>query len=264
MSPFGNLPHARWGHCVAEAAGLAGFVIGAGLLTILLEHPGGLAMQTALKDYPVLRHAVLGLVMGAYITGVILLWGKSSGAHINPAVTWTFYRLGKMRLDTAVLYTVAQFAGAIAGALLLKWLAGDWFSHPKIDYGVTKPMPPHASVHAVTAEAIISFVIMAVTLMVVTSKRWEKKLPLITGVLIALYLTFELPFSGMSLNPARSTAGALAANKWEHLWIYFVAPVGAMLLAAQLFPLWKRHRTKTARAAADWKPLPEYPVMKKE
>lgn len=247
-----------------EAAGLAGFVVGAGLLTIALEHPDGLAAKTFLNDYKMLRHAILGLVMGAYITGVILLWGKKSGAHINPSVTWAFYRLGKIRLSHAVLYTAAQFAGAIAGAQLLKAAMGAWFSHPKIGYGVTKPMPPHTSSRAFIAEAIISFVLMAVTLMAITSKRWEKKVPLITGVIIALYLTFELPFSGMSLNPARSTAGALAANEWEHLWIYFVAPVGAMLLTALLFSLWEKRRKRSEKGAADWKPLPEYPVMEKE
>ena len=247
-----------------EAVGLGGFIIGAGLMTIALEHPDGPAMQTALRDYPLARHAVLGLVMGLYITLTALLWGKKSGAHLNPAVTWTYYALGSIRLSHAVLYTIAQFSGAIAGALLLKAALGSWFSHPAIDYGVTKPMPPYRSVHAFVAEALISFILMAITLMAITSKRWEKKLAAVTGALIALYLTFELPLSGMSLNPARSTAGALAANQWAHLWIYFVAPVGAMLAAGALFPLWRKYRVRTVRGAADWKPLPQFPVAETE
>ena len=239
-----------------EAAGLGGFVVGAGLMVIALEHPDGPAMQTVLQDYPTVRHAILGVVMGLYITLIAILWGKKSGAHINPAVTWTYYALGRIQFTPAVFYTLAQFAGAIAGALLLKATLGTWFSNPAIDYGVTKPMPPYGSVHAFVAEALISFVLMAVTLMAITSERWEKRLAVITGVLIALYLTFELPLSGMSLNPARSTAGALAANKWGHLWIYFVAPTGAVLLAGSLFPFWKRFRAQST----DWKPLPHFPV----
>ena len=243
-----------------EAAGLGGFVAGAGLVVIALEHPDGPAMQTALRDYPIARHAILGIVMGFYITFIAMLWGKKSGAHINPAVTWAYYVLGKIAFWHAVFYTIAQFAGAIAGALLLKATLGSWFGHPAIDYGVTKPIPPHESVHAFVAEAIISFILMAVTLMVITSKQWEKRLAVITGVIIAIYLTFELPLSGMSLNPARSTAGALAANQWAHLWIYFVAPVGAMLAAGALFPFWKKYRLKSASGAADWKPIPQFPV----
>jgi aquaporin Z len=76
---------------------------------------------------------------------------------------------------------------------------------------------------------------MFVVLIIISSKRLEKYAAVVTGVLIALYLIFELPFSGMSLNPARSFAAALAANKWEHLWIYFVAPPLAMLVAAEIY-----------------------------
>jgi aquaporin Z len=249
-----------WPELAMEAAGLGGFVVGAGLAAIVLEHPNGLVMQTALQGYPVVRHGLLGILMGGYIALIAMLWGNRSGAHINPAVTWSYYALGNIRFKDAVLYTVAQFVGAVSGALLLKAILNPWFGHPLLDYGVTKPMPPYTSVHAFIAEALISFVLMAVTLVVSTSKKWAQKLPLITGVLIALYLTFELPLSGMSLNPARSTAGALAANKWNHLWIYFVAPVGAMLAACALFPKWKAHRTKRPHQAADWKPLPQFPI----
>jgi aquaporin Z len=58
----------------------------------------------------------------------------------------------------------------------------------------------------------------------------------------------------MSLNPARSFAAALAANKWEHLWIYFVAPPVAMLLAAEIYA-----RIKTVFPNIFDKELPDYP-----
>jgi aquaporin Z len=82
----------------------------------------------------------------------------------------------------------------------------------------------------------------------------EKLAAPVSGVLIARYLIFELPFSGMSLNPARSFGAALAANKWEHLWIYFVAPPLAMLLAAEIYL-----RTKTFFSNILDKELPDYP-----
>ncbi|HXG85278.1 MAG TPA: aquaporin, partial [Pyrinomonadaceae bacterium] len=151
-------------------------------------------------------------------------------------------------------YTLAQFVGAIAAAQLLKALLGEWFAHPLVGYGVTKPMPPHDSMSAFVAEFIISFVLMFVVLIVISSKSLEKFAAIITGALIALYLIFELPFSGMSLNPARSFAAALAANKWEHLWIYFVAPPVAMLLAVEIYV-----RTKPAFSSIVDKELPDYP-----
>ena len=59
------------------------------------------------------------------------------------------------------------------------------------------------------------------------------------GVLIAAFITFEGPISGMSLNPARTFASAFFANTWTGLWIYIAAPVLGMLTAAEVH---LRHR----------------------
>ena len=239
-----------------EAAGLAGFVLGAGCLAVFLEHPDFPAMQSSFggEENAIWRRVPLGLIMGAYIALVVYLFGEKSGAHINPATTWAFFRLGKISFTDSVFYTAAQFAGAIAAAQLLKLALGEWFAHPKVGYGVTKPMLPHDSMSAFVAEFIISFVLTFAVLIVISYKRLEKYAPPVSGVLIGLYLIFELPFSGMSLNPARSFAAALAAHKWEHLWIYFVAPPVAMLLAAEIYA-----RIKTAFPNIFDKELPDYP-----
>jgi len=246
----------NWREYLMEAAGLAGFVLSAGLLTVFLEHPDFPSMRSSFggEENAIWRRVPLGIIMGGYIAAVIYLFGKKSGAHINPATTWAFFRLGKINLTDTIFYTVAQFAGAVAAALFLKFWVGEWFAHPLIDFGVTKPKPPHGSMSALIAEFIISFVLMFVVLIVISSKRLEKYIAPVSGVLITLYLIFELPFSGMSLNPARSFAAALAANKWEHLWIYFVAPPVAMLLAAEIYA-----RIKTVFPNIFDKELPNYP-----
>jgi len=246
----------HWQAYLMEAAGLSGFVLGAGCLTVFLEHPDFPAMKSAFggEENAIWRRVPLGLIMGAYIAATIYLFGEKSGAHINPATTWAFFRLDKINFTNAVFYTLAQFAGAIAAALVLKLALGSWFAHPLIDFGVTKPKPPHGSMSALMAEFIISFVLMFVVLIFISSKRLEKYAAPVSGVLIALYLIVELPFSGMSLNPARSFAAALAANKWEHLWIYFVAPPVAMLLAAEIYK-----RTKKIFSGIVDKELPNYP-----
>ena len=239
-----------------ESAGLGGFVLGAGMLTVFLEHPDFPAMQSAFggETNALWRRVPLGIVMGVYIAAVVYLFSEKSGAHINPATTWAFFRLGKINFADSIFYTLAQFTGAIAAALALKITLGAWFAHPLVDFGVTKPKPPHSSMSAFIAEFIISFVLMFVVLIIISSKRWEKYAAVVTGVLIALYLIVELPFSGMSLNPARSFAAALAANKWEHLWIYFVAPPIAMLLAGEILK-----RIKSLFPGILNKELPSYP-----
>ena len=260
----------HWRTYLMELAGLAGFVLTAGLLSIFLEHPDLPVMQSWLKDHPLLRRIPLGIIMGIYSMTIILLFGKKSGAHINPAATWTFYRLGKISFVDAAFFTVAQFAGAIMAAQFLKYATGNLFSDSAIDFGVTKPKPPYGSMAAFVAEFIISFILMLLILMASSSKRFEKKLAYLSGILIAIYLIVEIPFSGMSLNPARSFAGALAANEWGHLWIYFVAPVLAMLAAGEVFLKWKKkavnrlHQktrfTQSIAVETDDKEIPHYPV----
>jgi aquaporin Z len=73
----------------------------------------------------------------------------------------------------------------------------------------------------------------------------EKLAPAIIAVLIAVYIAFESPLSGMSLNPARSFGSALTAGQYKGLWLYFVAPVLAMLLATEVY---------RARVASGWSP----------
>ncbi len=252
-----------------EAAGLGGFVIGAGLLTILLDHPELPVMKSEWGQNELLRRLPLGLVMGAYVSGIVLLWGKKSGAHINPSVTWAFYRLRKISFTDAWLYTAAQFFGAIGAALLLKLAFGEWFGHPAINYGNTEPKPPHGSSDAFVAEFIISFIFMLVVLLAISTIRFEKFVAHISGVLIALYLIIELPFSGMSLNPARSTAAALAAGKWYYLWIYFVAPTLATLAATEVFLIWKKTNFSSSNRSdlaltKGYQEIPDYPIIEKE
>jgi len=57
--------------------------------------------------------------------------------------------------------------------------------------------------------------------------RWT---PYFAGTLLAIYITFEAPFSGMSMNPARSVASAMYANDWSGMWYYLIGPPLGMLL----------------------------------
>lgn len=216
-----------------EAALLGIFMTFASLFALLFEYPGSPVYQAIGSEF--LRHALLGLGMGCVIAGIVYSpWGKQSGAHINPAVTLGFWRLGKIKPWDAAFYILAQFAGALCAVLLLKILIGPPYAHPKILYVVTKPGPMGAGI-AFAAEAIISFLLMFVVLAAINSKKLEKLAGLFSGLLIALYLSVEVSLSGMSLNPARSFASAAVALHWEALWVYFTAPILAMLIAAEAY-----------------------------
>lgn len=226
----------HWPYYLAEAAGIASFVVCAGSLTILLEHPASPVRQ-ALQTNDLARHMLLGAGMVLVIVCIVYSpWGKRSGAHINPAVTLAFWHLGKVRTPDAVWYVLGQVAGAIGAGQLMKVVFGELYAHPTVNYTVTQPVGlPRGEALAFGAEFIISFILMGVLLFALHSKRLKNLAGWLIGALLAVYIVVETPYSGMSLNPARTLGTALAAGSYRGLWVYWVAPPLAMWLATVLF-----------------------------
>ncbi|MCI0369895.1 MAG: aquaporin [candidate division NC10 bacterium] len=223
----------HWPEYLMEAAGLGGFMISACLFTVLLEYPTSPVRQ-AIAD-PLLRRLLIGVAMGLTAVGIIYSpWGQRSGAHLNPAVTLTFFRLGKVRGWDALFYVAAQFVGGAAGVLLVALALGRALAHPSVNYATTVPGVAGPGV-AFAAEAVISFGLMLVVLTVSNTDRAARLTGLFAGLLVATYISVEAPLSGMSMNPARTVGSALPAQLWTALWIYFIAPPLGMLLAAQLY-----------------------------
>ncbi len=220
----------HWPEYLMEAAGLGLFMVSACVFGALLEHPASTARQ-ALSD-PLVRRVLMGLAMGLTAVGIIYSpWGKQSGAHINPSVTLTFFRLGKVQAWDAAFYATAQCAGGLLGVLLSAALLGRALAHSTVNYVVTLPGPGGAGA-AFAAEAGISFLLMLVIL-VVSNSPHERATGLCAGFLVATYITLEAPLSGMSMNPARTFASALPAMSWTAFWVYVTAPPLGMLLAAE-------------------------------
>jgi aquaporin Z len=216
-----------------EAAGLGLFMISACLFTILLEHPGS-PVRMAIND-PLFRRFLIGVAMGVTAIGIIYSpWGKQSGAHINPSVTLTFLRLGKVKSWDAIFYIIAQFIGALLGVISVVGLVRHLITHPSVNYVDTLPGPGGAMV-AFVAELTISFILMTVILIVSNRRRIARYTGIFAGVLVATYITFEAPLSGMSMNPARTFGSAIPAHHLMHLWVYFTAPVLGMLIAAEVY-----------------------------
>jgi aquaporin Z len=225
----------HWPEYLMEAAGLGLFMVSAGLFGTLLFHPGSPVAQ-ALPD-PLLQRALMGLIMGLTAIAIIYSpWGQQSGAHINPAVTLTFWRLGKVETWDAVFYVIAQFIGGALGVLLVLALLGAAFADPPVQYVATVPGPSGIPT-ALLAEVAISCGLMLMILFTTNTPRLMRLTGVFAGCLVALYITLEAPFSGMSMNPARSVASALPGNLWQAWWIYFVGPAAGMLLAVEVYRL---------------------------
>lgn len=216
-----------------EAAGLGLFMISAAVVTSFLEYPG--SPLHALVPDPITRRVLIGIAMGLTAIGLIYSpWGKQSGAHLNPAVTFTFYRLGKIEGIDAAGYVVAQSAGGLIGVLAVEAVLGMALEHPAVNYVVTVPGEAGIAT-AFLAEAAISFSLMLTVLSLSNHRTFAPLTGVAAGALVAAYIGIEAPVSGMSMNPARTLASALPAQVWTAFWLYLTAPVGGMLLAAECY-----------------------------
>ena len=183
---------------------------------------------------PALRRLITGLLFAGGATAVVYSpLGQRSGAHINPAVTLAFWRIGKVPTKDAAWYVVAQFLGAFAGTAL----AGLAFHRltTGVQYAATVPGDGYSWLTALAAEVAITFLLVFTIFVCVNKPRVAARTGLIAGALVALLVMVEAPISGTSLNPARSLAPAVLAPLYTSLWIYFVGPAAGALIAVAAY-----------------------------
>jgi len=228
---------AHWPEYLMEAGLLGAFMVSACVFGALYEFPQSPVHQAIGSG--LLRRLLMGMSMGLTAIAIIYSpWGKRSGAHINPSVTVTFFRLGKIKAWDALFYLAAQFSGAILGVYLVAQFLGRQVSDPAVRYVVTTPGMQGAGV-ALLAEFVIAVGMMSIVLHFSNHHRLSGYTGVFAGLLVATYITLEAPFSGMSMNPARTMGSAVPAMIWDGLWIYLTAPPLGMLFAAEVY-LWRK------------------------
>src|SRR5918911_1369030 len=185
----------HWPEYLSEAAGLGAFMVSACGFAALLFHPASPAVRGVESEG--VRRVLMGAAMG--LTNVLLVyspWGMRSGAHNNPAVTLTFYRLGKVKAADALFYILAQFAGGVAGVVAASFLFGELLADAKVRYVVTVPGSLGVAA-AFAAEVFISFLLMSVVLRASNHARLARWTGLLAGALVALLIRGEGPPSGV-------------------------------------------------------------------
>lgn len=167
----------------------------------------------------------VSLTFGFVVMAMIYSLGDVSGAHFNPAVSFGFWRAGRLSFKEMNMYALSQLMGAILAATLLRFL----FPQNQT-LGATFPAAGFL-VQSFVLEVVMTCFLMFVILSVSTGAK-EKGLMagLAIGVTVALEAMFGGPISGASMNPARSLGPALLSGHLEYLWIYLTAPfVGSFL-----------------------------------
>ena len=236
-------PH--WPEYAIEAMCLALFMISAAGMATLLQHPS--SPLAGWSDTPVLQRVPMGVAMG--LTSAALIYsplGARSGAHMNPAVTLTFLRLQKIAPVDAAGYVIAQFVGGPVGIAIASGVFAGLPAHPAVNYVATVPGSAGPAV-AFAAEITISFVLMLVVLRMSNTARFARFTGLGASLMVATYIIVEAPFSGMSMNPARTLGSNVFASMLSTLWIYFIAPTAGMLLAGEWYA--RRHGHSRIRCA---------------
>ncbi len=182
----------------------------------------------------IVRRVLMGIAMG--ITAIFIIrspMGKRSGAHFNPAITLTYFRLGKIDAWNAIFYVVFQFLGGVFGVAVSALVLRSSLADPSVDYAVTAP-GRYGTAAAFFAELFMATALMGVVLWLSNRPSLANLTSYFVGILIALDILFFAPVSGFSINPARTTGSAVFADVWTAEWLYFVAPLLGMMISAEI------------------------------
>jgi aquaporin Z len=225
----------NWTVYLIEAWGLGLLMMAVVGFVILIEHPSLPIRYTVTSEF--VRRMLIGIIVGLTTIGIIYSgWGKRSGAHINPAVTLAQYQLDRINGYDAVWYMIFQFVGSIVGVALMQILLPSYIADPSVNYAVTTPIATDNGIFvSFFCEITMSFMMLTIILYVTNHKTWANYTGYFIGFTAALFITFAAPFSGMSINPARTVGSAFWANVWSGMWLYFVAPISGMQIAAWVY-----------------------------
>lgn len=176
----------------------------------------------------VIGHAGIALTFGLVVMTMIYTFGDVSGAHLNPAVTLAFAAARRFAWQDVPGFIGAQIGGACLASGVLRLL---FPAHAKL--GAT--LPAGSAMQSLVLEIILTAILMLVILRVSTGAK-EKGITagIAVGGVIAFEAMFAGPICGASMNPARSLAPALVSGRFEHLWVYLLAPTLGALLAVPL------------------------------
>jgi aquaporin NIP len=182
----------------------------------------------------------VAITLGTTVMVLIYAFGRVSGAHFNPAVTFGMVLAGRMKPAEGAGYWAAQCVGGVLGALLLKAI------FPAAT-GLGETMPAGSEMQSLIMEIVLTFFLVLVVLRVADG---PKEIGLLAGIAVGSILAADVLMggntSGASMNPARSLGPALVLMKFEHFWIYIVGPLAGAGVAVVLDKVMDGNKPQTA------------------
>uniref|UniRef100_A0A3B1IFB1 Aquaporin-4 n=1 Tax=Astyanax mexicanus TaxID=7994 RepID=A0A3B1IFB1_ASTMX len=204
------------------------------LIFVLLSLGSTINWASGTENPPPADLVLISLCFGLSIATMVQCFGHISGGHINPAVTAAMVVTRKMSLAKALFYILAQCLGAIVGAGLLFLVTP---SAVRGGMGVTTVNPRISVGHALVVELLITFELIFTVFSTCDHKRSDLKgsASLAIGIAVLIGHLFAIPYTGASMNPARSFGPAVVTWSWESHWVYWVGPILGGVLAAALY-----------------------------
>ncbi|MDA8203349.1 MAG: aquaporin [Chloroflexi bacterium] len=224
----GGVHLAEW---AAEFLGTAILVLG-GLSAVVLDFGAGSPVARAVPGASprLLLTGALFAGTGALVT--ISPIGRRSGAHLNPAVTLGFWLTGHVHTVDLVGYVVGQVLGALAGAAALVAVWGARAA--PVHDGLTQPAPGVSAPVAAALEAVMTGAMILAILLMVSSPRTMRWTPLVVWAVVTVEVWQGAPFTGTSLNPARSFGPAVMTGDFHAYWVYVVGPLAGAVAAVTI------------------------------
>lgn len=219
---------------LAELVGTALLVIfGAGAVVAALEVGGGRL------DYAGL--GIIALSFALVIAAVVYMFGPTSGAHINPAVTFALAVVRRFPWVEVIPYVVAQLTGALIGAILINVIFGSQASDLNVSGG-TIVGEGFTKAQATVAEGLGTFLLLGTIMALAVDRRAPVGFAgLVIGLAVACEIMVIGPISGGSVNPARTFGPYLATSifggstPWSELWLYWIGPLAGGVLAVLIY-----------------------------
>lgn len=205
------------------------------MLLFVLLGLGSTVSWGSVKENPHPPDLVLiSLCFGLTIATMVQCFGHISGAHINPAVTAAMVVTRKLSLAKAVFYLLAQCVGAIVGAAILYGITP---ASVRGGMGVTEVNKSLSVGTALVVELFITFQLIFTIFATCDHKRNDLNgsSSLAIGLSVCVGHLFAIPYTGASMNPARSFGPAVVTWSWENHWVYWVGPSMGGTLAAALY-----------------------------
>jgi aquaporin Z len=186
---------------------------------------------------------VVPFAFGLALLAGLYAFGEVSGGHFNPAVSLAMVLDKRLHTPDFVGYVVAQVAGAIVACLVLA------LATSRDDVALTATIPDSNGTAFVMEVAFTAIFVAVILQSSISLNFGSSALVAIPLTLVMVHLA-AIPFSGSSVNPARTLGSAVVGNEWDGILIYLTAPfIGAAIA-------WGVHEYVVVRRVAP----PEAPV----